>query len=80
MKTRFQKFSNSIYLAVFEMHNLYIMWLCALRFVTREVNMDASSLLYSNFLHAKTSLFVFGATIAESRWQVISICSCFIRD
>ena len=56
------------------------MWLYALRFNTCKVSVDAFSLLYSKLLHAKLSLFVFGATFAEWHWQVISICSCFIRD
>ena len=37
------------------------MCLCALRFVTRKVSVDAFSLLYSKLLIAKLSLFVFGA-------------------
>ena len=59
------------------MHNLYILWLYALRFVTYKGSVDAFSLLYSKLLLAKLSLFVFGA---EWHWQFISICSCFIRD
>ena len=62
------------------MHNLHIMWLYALRFVTCKVSVDAFSLLYSKLLLAKLSLFVFGATFADWQWQFISICSCFIRD
>ena len=38
------------------------------------------SLLYSKLIHAKLSLFVFGATFAEWYWQVISLSSCFICD
>ena len=56
------------------------MWLYALRFFSHEVSMDAFSLVYPKLLLATLSLFVFGATFAESRWQYISICSCFIRD
>ena len=43
------------------MHNLYIMWIYALRFVT----LDVFSLLYSNLINAKLSLFVLGATFDE---------------
>ena len=56
------------------------MLLYALRFVISKLSVDAFSLLYSKLLHAKLSLFVFGAHFAESLWQVISIFSCFIRD
>ena len=59
------------------MHNLYIMWLYALQFVTCKASVDAFSLFNSKLLIAKLSLFVFGA---ESHWQFVSICSCFIRD
>ena len=54
------------------------MWLYAIRFVTFKVSVNAFSLLYSKLLHAKLSLFVFGAPFAELHWQVINICSCFI--
>ena len=57
------------------MHNLYIMWLYALQYVTCKVSVDAFSLLYSNLLFAKLGLFVFGA---ESHWQFVCICSCYI--
>ena len=40
--------------------------------------MDAFSLLYSELLLAKLSLFVFGATFAASPWQFIAIYSYFI--
>ena len=56
------------------------MLLYALRFVISKLSVDAFSLLYSKLLHAKLSLFVFGAYFAESLWQVISIFSCFIPD
>ena len=49
------------------MHNLYIMWLYALPFVTCKVDVNAFSLLYSKLLLAKLSLFEFGATFAELR-------------
>ena len=62
------------------MHNLYIMWLYALRFVTCKVSVDALSLLYFKLLLAKLCLFVFGAYFAERHWQFISICSCCICD
>ena len=39
------------------MHNLCIMWIYALRFVTCKVTVDAFSLLYSKLLLAKLSLF-----------------------
>ena len=57
IKSRLQKFSNSIYLwNFFEIHNLYIMWLYDLRFITCKISVDAFSLLYSKLLLAK---FVF---------------------
>ena len=73
-------FQITLYLAVFEMHNLYIMWLYVLRFVINKVSMDAFNVLHSKFLLAKLSLFVFGATFAESIWQLISIFSCYVGD
>ena len=48
------------------MHNLYIMWLYALRFVTCKVSVDDFSLLYSKLLLAQLSLFVYGANFTES--------------
>ena len=83
LKTQFsiENIENSMYLAyIFEMHNLYIMWLYPLRFVTCKDSLDTFNLLYSKLLHAKLSLFVFVATFAESHWQVISVYSCFICD
>ena len=62
------------------MHNSYIKWLYALRFVTCKVSVDAFSFSYSKLLLAKLCLFAFGATFAEWHWQFISIRSCFIRD
>ena len=56
------------------------MRLYALQFVACKVSVDGFSLLYSKLLHAKLSLFVFGANFAESHWQVIMISSCFIRE
>ena len=43
---------------------LYIMLLYAFEFFTCKVSVDAFSWLYSNLLHAKWCLFVFGATFA----------------
>ena len=51
------------------------MALCFAVFVTCKVGVDAFSLLYSKLLLVKLSLFVFGATFAEWRWQFINICS-----
>ena len=62
------------------MNNLYIRWLYTLRFVTCKVSVDAFSLSSSELLFAKLCPFIFGATFAESYWQFISICSCFVRD
>ena len=59
------------------MHNLYVMWLYALRFVSCNVCVNAFIFLYSKIFIAKLSLFVIGA---ESHWQFISMCSCFVRD
>ena len=47
------------------------MWLYALRFVTFKVSIDAFSLLYSKLILAKLSLFVFGATFADSHCNLI---------
>ena len=66
MKTRFQNFFIQYVSKFFEIHNLYIMWLYALQFVTCKVSVDAFSLLYSKLLIAKLSLFVF---VAESHSQ-----------
>ena len=57
----------------FEMHNLYIMWLYALRIAASKVSVDAFVLLYSKLLHAKLSLFVFDALFAELHWHVIKV-------
>ena len=46
-----------------KMHNLYIIWLYALQFVTSKVSVDAFSLLYSKLLHAKLSVFVCSAIL-----------------
>ena len=51
------------------MHNLFIMGLYALRFVTCKVGVDAFSWLYSKLIIAKFSLFVFGA---ESHWHFLA--------
>ena len=59
------------------MHNLFIMWLYALRFVACKFSVDGFSLSYSKLLIAKLSLFVFDA---ESHWQFVGIGNCFIRD
>ena len=73
IKIQFHNFSNSIDLEIFEMHNLYMVWFYALRFVTCNFSLDAFSLLYSKLLLAKISLFVFGFSFAESHWQFTSI-------
>ena len=65
------------HVAIFETDNFDTTWLYALRFVTWKVSVSAVSLLFPNLLFAKLSLIVFGA---ESHWQFVSICSCFIRN
>ena len=75
-KFDFRNFLTQYLPQFFEMHNLDIMWLYALRFDTRKFSVDAFSLLYYKLLLAKLCLFVFGATFAEWHWQFISICSC----
>ena len=60
-KLDFRNFLTQYISQFFELHNLYIMWLSALRFVSGKVSVDAFSLLYSKLLMAKLSLFVFGA-------------------
>ena len=62
------------------MHNLYILWLYALQFLTCKVGMDAFSLLYSKLLLAKLSLFVFGITFAELLGQFIRISNCLFGN
>ena len=59
---------------------LLIFWLYVFNFFKCKFNVEAFSLLYSKLLYAKLCLFVFDATFAASRWQFVSICSCFIRD
>ena len=53
---------------IFEMHDFYITWLYALRFVTCKVSVDVFSLLYSKLLLAKLCLLLFGATFADLHW------------
>ena len=38
------------------MHNSYLMWFCALRFVTCKVSVDGFGLLFSKLLLAKLNL------------------------
>ena len=57
MKSRYQNFSNSIYLAIYlEMDDLYIMCLMICDF----------------FLHSKFYLFVFDATFAASNCNLLA--------
>ena len=79
IKTRFQKFSNSICLDIFEMNTLYTMWFYALQFVSCKASVDAFSLFF-NLFFVKFCRFVSGAYFDESHWLFISICSCFIHD
>ena len=74
-----KNFLTQFILQFVEKYSFYIMWLYALGFVTCKVSVDVS-LFHSKLLHAKLSLFVFGSIFAELDWQLISICSCFIRD
>ena len=64
-KLNFKKFLSQFILHFVEMHNFYIMWLYALRFVTYKISVDAFSVLLSKLLIAKLSLFAFGATFVE---------------
>ena len=61
------------------MHNLYIMWLYALRFVTCKVSVDAFSFLY---FYTNLNLFVFGATFGEliGDLLLVYVYMLFIRD
>ena len=66
IKTRFQKFSNSLYPAIFKMHDLYIIWLGVFQFITCKVGVDAFSWLYSKLLLAMFCIFVIGAFFVAS--------------
>ena len=77
-KLDFRKFLIQYVSQFFDMRNLNIMWLYAVRFVTCKVSVDAFR-LYSNLFLAKLSLFEFGVTFAEWHWQFICMFSCLIR-
>ena len=64
-ETRSQNFSNSIYLAIFEMHKLCLMGFYAFHFVACKVSVDTFSLFYVKLLFAKFYQFICGSTLTE---------------
>ena len=62
---RKKNFLTKYNIQLFEMHNLNMMLLYALQFVTCKVCVDAFRLLYSKLSLEILSLFIFGASFAE---------------
>ena len=75
IKIRFQKFSSSFYLNIFEMKNLFIICL-VFQLLTCTISVDAQFVIFQNITYKFVSI-LFGATFAAAHCQFISICSCF---